>query len=103
METYYKKVEIHSEKDLPKEDDVYIVCTNNENPYYHTSFRGFTKGQSEKRWINAIFWYLQPISEAEQREELRKELIKFLNDTDFDITYGLLNNEEIVDEYLKQK
>jgi hypothetical protein len=109
MKTYFKKVEIHSKKDLPKGKDAYISCSTSD----HIGFRRHVPNKkkdhqnfeniSSEFWLKNIIWYFQPISEAEQREELREELIKFLNDMDFDITYGLLNNEEIVDKYLKQK
>ena len=105
METYFKKVEIHSEADLSKkEGDYYVKLKNSFSKLTILIFKPDCDNYIKDWLINyEVEWYLQPISESEQRDELREKLIKFLNDMDFDITIGLLNNEELVDKYLKQK
>lgn len=67
----YKKIEIKSEADLPKEEEI----------YYEVHFKSDNTIQKLKRlitpelnyyWIENIDWYLLPISEEEWlREELQ--------------------------------
>ena len=80
METIFIKRFIKTEDDLPKENGNYIVCFNKDIEYHFTSFRSFTKNQSEKLWLNCIDWYLQPTTLVELIKENTKSV---LPDTDF--------------------
>ena len=48
--------------------------------------------------------FFTPQMEKEpDRETLREELIKFLEDEQVELTYGVIDNDEIVNKYLNQK
>jgi hypothetical protein len=65
---YYKKVYIKGKaENLPKEEGVYIAKRKDGGIYVDEYFAG---NNSLTRWPQYIDWYLLPVSEAEQREEL---------------------------------
>jgi hypothetical protein len=84
MKTYYEKIEIHSEADLPKKDGKYICHWIAATPKRTVSF------ESKMRMTNNILnidWYLLPLPVLPGRERM-KELAR-----DFIIrNYGKLDS-----------
>jgi len=71
----YKKVEIKSEKDLPKEDGYYFVNVGDKYDIPEDVFRWENGNDRIKRdWLD-IDWYLQPVDTAEI-VDMRVDLLK---------------------------
>jgi len=66
----YKKVEIKSEKDLPKKNGYYFVNIGDKYDISEDVFR-WENGDDKlkKDWIKNVDWYLQPVDEKEQQEQ----------------------------------
>ena len=95
----YIKVYVTDESSLPKEDDFYPVQRKDSIVEWEIWEPSKDKGYIDK-WLNEIDWYLLPQSEEEQKEELRKELVKFGNWVNDNLWKGTSIDEGIVNEYL---
>lgn len=95
----YKKIEIKSEADLPKEDELkeYIVHLRHRDMLdkcIHNN-RGIPHGYHSIVWVEYYDWYLLPISEEDY---LREELIKYES-----LGFLLLSDIKCLTDYLKTR
>ena len=80
-------------KDEPQLDEIIKQLSGEPIPDIHTiTSTGFVEPEE---------FYRKP--ERPDRETLREELIKFLEDEQVELTYGVIDNDEIVNKYLTQK
>lgn len=85
METYYKKIEIRSEDDLPKGNDAYISHSNAGHIAYrrcvpakkqdHATFENI----SGEWWMKNISWYLLPIEPLKEVKSKTPTAYEFHN------------------------
>ena len=67
----YKKVEIKSEKDLPKKDGEYFAHLSELEEERFLSIIHYDKNDSND-WLESIDWYLRPVDEKELQEQKPK-------------------------------
>lgn len=119
-EELYKKVYINIEDDLPKGEDAYFSYSRSGHCGFRRCVPNFEQRHpvfqniSGSWWLENIKWYLQPITDQDLQENLRKALSDaFEAGCDFQMGayseyHGGHENEtpdkkEWIDEYLKKK
>lgn len=80
MKQYYEKIEIKSEKDLPKEYGNYFVnLKTDRKDQVGLNVMPFTEVE-KPGWLDYIDWYLQPITIEERLSQLQPEKPRELTD-----------------------
>ena len=79
MKTYYEKVFIKTEADLPKENGTYIICST-DGRLYEKEFK-INSPAFKKSWEQWIDWYFRPVELSFPTEDEIKEIA---NDEQFD-------------------
>ena len=69
---YYKKVEIKSEKDLPKKESKYIIRDDTSGKIYELHFDP-NNPKDIYDWLKYFNWYLQPITKEEYDKQVAFE------------------------------
>jgi hypothetical protein len=90
MKTYFEKVEIKSEADLPKENGNYIVrirIGDDERKGFWSVIEA--NYETFKRNIKNIDWYLRPVTLPDKKQTDTYNLRELLNDLNYNIETNL--------------
>jgi hypothetical protein len=90
MEQYYKKVEIKSENDLPKETNYYATHNlGSKLDYTKNNYFVINNDFSKQAWINSFDWYLLPLQEPITQPMPSDELLRKAFEAGRDYQMGL--------------